>query len=183
MAKEKANPVEREYIIPLRAKCRSVPRYKKANKAIRTIKEFLARHMRIEDRDLNKIKLDLAVNEAVWERGIKKPTHKIKVKAVREGDIVKVNLVELSKKAIAKKKLITKREEVKAKKVETKEEKKKVEDKDKDGVKDSVEEKEAEKSNEEENKKNQKEMAKAKDKTTKDQKKKESSQAQQHLAK
>ena len=30
--------IEREYVIPLREKCRVVPRYKKANKAIKIIK-------------------------------------------------------------------------------------------------------------------------------------------------
>lgn len=75
MAKKeiKTETIEREYIIPLREKGRSVPRYKKTPKAIKTVKEFLARHMKIRDRDLNKIKLDRFVNEALWYRGIKKP--------------------------------------------------------------------------------------------------------------
>ena len=55
---EKKPTLEREYIIPLRAKCRVVPRYKKTNKAVKTVKEFLAKHMKVENRDLNKIKLD-----------------------------------------------------------------------------------------------------------------------------
>ena len=50
--------IERIYVIPLRKKVKVVPRYKKANKAIRTIKEFLVRHMKIRDRDLRKIKID-----------------------------------------------------------------------------------------------------------------------------
>src|SRR3989339_763149 len=49
--------LERIYIIPLREKCRSVPRYKKTNKAVKTIKEFIARHMRVQNRDLEKIKI------------------------------------------------------------------------------------------------------------------------------
>jgi large subunit ribosomal protein L31e len=183
MAGEKSTILEREYIIPLRDKCRSVPRYKKTNKAIKSIKEFLAKHMKVTDRDLNKVKLDLAVNEAVWARGIKNPISKVKVKAVKEGDIVRVTLVELSKKAIAKKKMIEKREVVKAKEVKTKEKKIESEDKDKDGVNDKVEIKEMEKSNEIENAKVQKRMAKSNDKTTSEEKKKEQKQPQPDLAK
>lgn len=106
MAKEKkqaTEKTEKEYIIPLREKCLPVPRYKKANKAVKTIKEFLARHMKIYDRDLNKIKIDKYVNEAVWARGIKKPLHKVKVKAIKEGDIVRVELAEFSDKLKFKK--------------------------------------------------------------------------------
>ncbi len=101
MKKEKTiveEKVEREYVIPLREKVRVVPRYKKTNKAIKTIKEFLVRHMKIRDRDLKKIKLNRFVNEMVWNRGIKKPPIKIKVKAIREGEIVKVSLLDMPRK-------------------------------------------------------------------------------------
>jgi large subunit ribosomal protein L31e len=125
---------EREYVIPLREKIRVVPRYKKTNKAIKTVKEFLARHMKIRDRDLNKIKLDTYLNEFLWNRGIKNPPHKVKVKAVKEGDIVKAELVDYPKKLKVKKereeKLQKKSEEVKKKKAaEKKEEPKESEEK------------------------------------------------------
>lgn len=106
MAKKETKSVEkieREYIIPLRKQVKKVPRYKKANKAIRTIKEFLARHMKIYDRDLKKIKLDKYLNEFVWFRGIRKPPMKIKVKAIKEGEIVKVELAEMPGKLKFKK--------------------------------------------------------------------------------
>ena len=99
----KSDKIEREYVIPLREKVRVVPRYKKTNKAVKTVKEFLARHMKIYDRDLNKIKLDKYLNEALWTRGIRKPPHKIKVKAIKEGDIVRVELAEFSDKLKFKK--------------------------------------------------------------------------------
>lgn len=96
MAKEtKTEKIEREYTIPLREKCRVVPRYKKANKAVKTIKEFVARHMKIRDRDLKKVRLDMYLNEAVWFRGIRKPPAKIKVKVIKEGDIVRVELADM----------------------------------------------------------------------------------------
>ena len=87
--------LEREYVIPLRKQTNKVPRYKKANKAVKAIKEFLAKHMKVEDRDLSKVKLDKFLNEMVWNRGIRNPPAKIKVKAVKENGIVKVEAVEM----------------------------------------------------------------------------------------
>lgn len=94
----KTDKIERTYVIPLREKFRRTPRYKKANKAVKSIKEFLVKHMKIYDRDLKKIKLDTYLNEFVWFRGIKKPPAKIKVKAIKEGDIVRVELAEMPNK-------------------------------------------------------------------------------------
>ncbi|MCA9488036.1 MAG: 60S ribosomal protein L31 [Nanoarchaeota archaeon] len=168
----KSEKVEREYVIPLREKCRSVPRYKKTPKAVKTVKQFLVRHMQIRDRDLNKIKIDPLLNEMLWFKGIKNPPHKIKVKAIKDGDIVKVEAVELMKNLEFKKKRLDKRE-TKAKEVleskksmmqKAKEQmqapKEKKEDKDADGVDDKVEEKEKQKSVEAAAEKQAKEQAK-----------------------
>jgi len=118
--------LEREYIIPLRNKWKRVPRYKKANKAIKAIKEFLVKHMKIRDNDLNKIKIDKYLNEEIWFRGIRKPPSKIKVKAIKEGDIVKVELSELPVNLKFKK---LREEKIEAKSVEILESKKKTLDK------------------------------------------------------
>jgi large subunit ribosomal protein L31e len=99
----KDEKVGREYIIPLREKSRSVPRYKKTPKAIKTIKEFIARHMKVENRDLNKVKIDKSLNEFMWARGIRKHPHKIKVKATIEGENIKVELVDYPNKLKFKK--------------------------------------------------------------------------------
>jgi len=110
---EKKTPVEKiekEYIIPLRRKWAKVPRYKRANKAVKAIKEFLVRHMKIRDRDLNKIKLDKYLNEFVWFRGIRKPPIKIKVKVVKEGETIKAELAEIPENLKFKKARIEKRE-------------------------------------------------------------------------
>jgi large subunit ribosomal protein L31e len=84
----------REYIIPLREKSRVVPRYKKTPKAIKTIKEFIARHMKVENRDLNKVKISKDLNQFLWAKGIRKHPHKIKVKATKSGENVMVELVD-----------------------------------------------------------------------------------------
>lgn len=119
--KQKKNKIEREYVIPLRKKFKHVPRYKKTNKAVKTIKEFLARHMKIYDRDLNKIKIDKYLNEFLWFRGIRKPPAKVKVKVVKEDDIVNVELLEMPEKLKFKKA----REEKRDKKAKEQIEKKK----------------------------------------------------------
>ncbi len=155
--------IEREYVIPLRDKVRPVPRYKKTPKAVKTVKEFLVRHMKIRDRDLKKIKIDPFLNEVLWFRGIKNPPHKIKIKVVKTGEIVIVQAVDLPKNIEFKKKRLDRREtnaqemaekkkslmqkakeqmQGTAPKEETKDEDK---DKDKDGVEDKVEEKEKQK--------------------------------------
>ena len=163
--------IEREYIIPLREKCRAVPRYKKTPKAVKTIKEFIAKHMKIYDRDLNKVKIDKFLNEKLWERGIRNPVHKIKVKAVKEKDkdgneFVRVELAELGEKLTKKKARLEKREEKavqvgkRKKKIEGKAEEKE-EDKNKDGIEDKIEEKEKAKTSVEETAKIEKAAAKA----------------------
>jgi len=94
---------EKEFVIPLREKCRSVARYKKTNKAVKTVKEFIVRHMKIRDRDLRKVKLDSYLNEALWGRGIKNPPHKIKVKAHMDAGNAIVELADMPKKLKDKK--------------------------------------------------------------------------------
>jgi large subunit ribosomal protein L31e len=98
MAKEKEDKVvvEREYTFNFRKAIKKVPRYKKTNKAVKTLKEFVARHMKVEDRDLNKVKLNKYVNEEIWMRGIDHPLTKIKVKVKKlESGIVHVELAEI----------------------------------------------------------------------------------------
>ena len=96
MADQKqSNKLEREYIIPLRNEWLKVPSYERTGRAIKTIKKFIAKHMKIYDRDLKKVKLDTYLNETLWLRGIKNPIHKIKVRAIKEEDIVRVEAVDL----------------------------------------------------------------------------------------
>lgn len=127
MAKKESEPkliFEREYIVPLRKGWLKVPEYKRANKAIKTLKEFMVRHMKIYDKDLRKVKIDVYLNNEIRFRGIKKPHSKIKVKARKfDNDIVKVELVNLPKHIEFKKK----REEKLNIKKEEKEDNKKVE--------------------------------------------------------
>jgi len=72
---------ERIYVIPLWRSWISGRGYRRAKKAMRYLKRFIARHMRNED-----IKISPKVNEIVWSRGIRNPPRKIKVKVVLGSD-------------------------------------------------------------------------------------------------
>lgn len=71
---------ERIYIIPL-AKARRGPRNKWAKKSIRFLKEYMERHFKPES-----LIISQEVNEKIWERGIKKPPRKLKVRATKNID-------------------------------------------------------------------------------------------------
>tara|TARA_Y100000310_G_scaffold43287_1_gene40379 strand:- start:5679 stop:6278 length:600 start_codon:yes stop_codon:yes gene_type:complete len=137
---KKEEKLEREYVIPLRNQWKRVPRYKRANKAIKAIKEFLAKHMKVENRDLKKIKVDTYLNEEVWFRGIKKPPAKIKIKAKKEANgNVRAELFEYKEKLKFKKAREEKRDAVATK---TLEEKKKAAQPLKEKVKEELDKKE-----------------------------------------
>src|SRR3989344_186924 len=93
--KEVKVELEREYIIPIRKYVLTVPRYKRAKRAIFVIRKFLARHMKVEEHDIKKVKIDNHLNNEIWFRGIKKPPAKIKVKAVKKMGIVYAELLDI----------------------------------------------------------------------------------------
>lgn len=82
---------ERIYTIPLR-KAWIAPRNKRAPKAIRIIKAFVTKHMKLETRieeemgeeEPKKLIIRNEVNEKVWRRGIEKPPRKIRVRAAKD---------------------------------------------------------------------------------------------------
>lgn len=171
--KKSESKIEREYIIPLREKSRVVARYKKTPKAVKTIKEFLAKHMKVENRDLNKVKIDKDLNQFLWARGIRKHPHKIKVKAIKEGENIIVQLVDYPNNLKFKK---LREEKMKKTAIESMENKKSMmqkmkdnlqkpaekeeKDKNKDGLDDKKEAVEKEKATIEANQQFQKEKAK-----------------------
>jgi len=73
-------PEEKIYVIPLRD-AKRVSEYKRAGSTAKIVRKFLSKHMRSED-----IKLDNSLNSKLWERGMKSPPSKIRVKAVKEDD-------------------------------------------------------------------------------------------------
>jgi large subunit ribosomal protein L31e len=98
MAEEQKTTLVREYVIPLRRYWIIIPYYKRASRAVKTIKEFIAKHMKVPERNTDNVKLDTYLNHEIWARGIRSPPSRIKVRATKEGDIVKVELLELPEK-------------------------------------------------------------------------------------
>ncbi len=87
--------VEREYTIPLRNEWRKVANYRRTGRAVKEIKKFIARHMKVPDRDVDKVKLDIYLNNEIWFRGKQKPPAKIKVRVRRVGELVMVELADI----------------------------------------------------------------------------------------
>ena len=126
--KKKKEPkmiLEREYIVPLRREWLKVGKHKRANRAIKELKIFMARHMKIYDRDLRKIKIDNLLNNEIRFRGMKKPPAKIRVRAKKfDDDIVRVELIDIPEHIKFAKLREEKTKKEVEKKVEAKEEKK-----------------------------------------------------------
>ncbi|MEM2419677.1 MAG: 50S ribosomal protein L31e, partial [Candidatus Bathyarchaeia archaeon] len=82
---------ERFYTIPL-GKAWIVPPNKRAPKAIRIIRDFIRRHMKLEAKRGNeeeeetprRVIISNEVNEKIWSRGIEKPPRKIRVRAAKD---------------------------------------------------------------------------------------------------
>ncbi len=137
--------LEREYTIPLRREWMKVSNYRRAGRAVKAIKKFIARHMKVPNHDVTKVKLDPYLNNEIWFRGKKKPPAKIKIKAKKENDLVKVELVELPEQLRYKKQKHEKRH-TQSPKQEQKPEQKPQEQADKKKEEEKKEEKEKEQS-------------------------------------
>ena len=81
--------MEREYVIPLRKQILHVPKYRRASKAVKTVKEFLVRHMKTKE-----VRLGQELNMHLWSQGIRNPPTRVKVKVVKGDDnIAKAELI------------------------------------------------------------------------------------------
>jgi large subunit ribosomal protein L31e len=90
---------ERFYTIPLRKAWIST-RKKRAPKAVRIVKSFVLKHMKVRteaegEEEAEKLVIDNEVNEKLWNRGIEKPPRKIRVRVVKDKEgVVTVLLAE-----------------------------------------------------------------------------------------
>ena len=86
-----ADEIERIITVPLKA-AKMAPRSRRAKRAVKEVREFIARHMKAEE---DKIWIDTKLNEKLWERGIQNPPSRITVKATKFDDgTVEVTLSE-----------------------------------------------------------------------------------------
>ena len=90
---EETDELERIYVIPIKQKITDVSRNKKSSAAMKLIKRFISRHMKTS---MDKVWIDMNVNQAIWTNGIQNPPRSIKVRAVKfeEDDLVEVTLPE-----------------------------------------------------------------------------------------
>ena len=77
---------ERVYTIPLRKAYEKSLRVR-SKRAVGIVRSFLKTHMKTSE-----VLLGKNLNEAIWERGMKKPPRKEKVSAIKEGNVVKAEL-------------------------------------------------------------------------------------------
>lgn len=78
---------EKLFIINLRREFLKKPRYKRAKKAVTAVKEFISRHLKVEE-----VKIGRHLNELIWSRGARKPPTKVKVNAFVEENKAYVEL-------------------------------------------------------------------------------------------
>ena len=84
---------ERIYTVPLR-KAWIVPPNKRAPKAMRLIKAFVTKHMKLEagreeideeaEEEQRRLLISNEVNERIWRRGIEKPPRKVRIRAAKD---------------------------------------------------------------------------------------------------
>jgi len=82
---------ERVYTVPL-GKCWIVPSNRRAPRAMRIIRGFVVKHMKLEKRgekveeeeEPKRLVISNEVNERVWGRGIQKPPRKIRIRAAKD---------------------------------------------------------------------------------------------------
>lgn len=108
MAKQPTPTLERTYTVPLRKEFMKSPRWKRTKKAVIALRQFLVKHMKSEN-----IKIGKELNEALWERGIRHPPHKVKLVAKKDAEgVVTADLFGV-KKEVPKEKKKAKKETAK----------------------------------------------------------------------
>ena len=88
-AEEEEIVEERIYTIPLR-RAWIAPRKKRTPRAMRLIRGFVQRHMKVEpevkgeEEEEGRLVISNEVNERLWRRGIEKPPRNIRIRAVKD---------------------------------------------------------------------------------------------------
>jgi len=87
--KEKKIVLERVYNVPLRKRYQRAPRWKRTNRAVSALREFVKKHMKSDN-----IRIGKYINNDMWVNGIRNPPHHVKVNCTKDEDgLVKVEMV------------------------------------------------------------------------------------------
>lgn len=73
--------IERTYTIPLRRAFLKAPRYKRAKRAVREVKYFLEKHMKVAPENL---KISNYINLEIWKHGMKNPPSRVRVNVKKD---------------------------------------------------------------------------------------------------
>ena len=82
--------LERIYVVPLGDAYRKT-RNKRTPRAVKLLKEFVARHMKARYND-SRIIISESLNKTLWARSIQNPPRKIRIKAIKTENTVTVYL-------------------------------------------------------------------------------------------
>ncbi len=86
--------LKREYVVPLRTKCRTAPKWRRSKKAVSVLREFIKKHMKTDE-----VILCSELNEHIWANGSKNPPGKVSVIALKtkigNNEKTLVNLTEI----------------------------------------------------------------------------------------
>jgi large subunit ribosomal protein L31e len=160
--------LERIYTINL-GKVLLSPNNQRAKRAINMIRQFASKHMKSES-----VKIEEEISHLVWERGIRHPPRKIRVKLTKDEDgNIMVSKYQEEKKIEEKPKKEEKKTEEKPKEKKEESEEKKVEEKPKKEEKKEGKQKKEEKKVEEKLKEKKTEEKKIEEKSKKEEKKAE----------
>lgn len=81
---------ERIYTVPLRKVYWTGSKRKRANRAVKEVKQFVDRHMKPDF-----LLIEQEVNQKIWSRGIEKPPRKLRIRATKNAEnLVRVYLAE-----------------------------------------------------------------------------------------
>lgn len=80
--------IERTYTIPLRKETAKASTKHKTQKAVRAVRQYVAKHMKVKQ-----VGLGAELNELLWSRGIESPPGKVTVSVRKDDDKAFANLV------------------------------------------------------------------------------------------
>lgn len=86
--KEKSESLERRvHTINLRRGFLKAPKWKRAKRAVKVLRDYVKKHYRSDN-----LKIGKGLNEYVWSRGAKNPPPRVRVVAIKKGDLVSLEL-------------------------------------------------------------------------------------------
>ncbi|MCW1296514.1 MAG: 60S ribosomal protein L31 [Candidatus Parvarchaeota archaeon] len=84
---------EKILTLNLRKYVSMAPRWRRAPRAIKAVRELVKKNLKVKN-----VTIGASLNELIWSKGAKNPITKIKVKTIKDGEKVTVDLIETKKR-------------------------------------------------------------------------------------